>query len=119
MYKFIANRFLTLTQNLLVNYKLSEYHTGYRAFNREVLETINYNASCYCLAGDFVFGNEMLSVIFHGFHQQRSRTNRAGSLVLISGVRQYGFGRTARIASTPLAKNGALELEIYRLKSGV
>ena len=37
LYKYIANRFLTLTQNLLINYKLSEYHTGYRAFGREVL----------------------------------------------------------------------------------
>lgn len=65
LYKFVANRFLTLTQNLLVNYKLSEYHTGYRAFSREVLQGIDYNAN----SDDFVFDNEMLSqIIFHGFH---------------------------------------------------
>ncbi|MEL6141778.1 MAG: glycosyltransferase family 2 protein [Bacteroidota bacterium] len=65
IYKYIANRFLTATQNLLVSYKLSEYHTGYRAFSREVLETINFNAN----NDDFVFDNEMLSqIIFHGFH---------------------------------------------------
>jgi len=64
VYKYIANRFLTLTQNLLVNYKLSEYHTGYRAFSREVLETINFNAN----NDDFVFDNEMLSqIIFAKF----------------------------------------------------
>lgn len=64
LYKYIANRFLTLTQNLLVNYKLSEYHTGYRAFNREVLTTINFNEN----SDDFVFDNEMLSqIIFADF----------------------------------------------------
>ena len=51
VYKYIANRFLTFSQNLLVSYKLSEYHTGYRAFSREVLETINFNAN----SDDFVF----------------------------------------------------------------
>lgn len=65
LYKYISNRFLTLVQNLLVNYKLSEYHTGYRAFNREVLETINFNNN----SDDFVFDNEMLSqIIYAGFH---------------------------------------------------
>jgi glycosyltransferase involved in cell wall biosynthesis len=60
MYKYIFNRFLTLSQNILVGQKLSEYHTGYRAFSREVLETIDYNAN----DDDFVFDNEMLSQIF-------------------------------------------------------
>ncbi|NUN99589.1 MAG: glycosyltransferase family 2 protein [Saprospiraceae bacterium] len=64
LYKYIANRFLTLTQNLLVNYKLSEYHTGYRAFSREVLQGINFNQN----SDDFVFDNEMLSqIIYAGF----------------------------------------------------
>ncbi len=64
IYKYISNRFLTLSQNLLVNYKLSEYHTGYRAFSREVLETIDFNNN----SDDFVFDNEMLSqIIYAGF----------------------------------------------------
>jgi glycosyltransferase involved in cell wall biosynthesis len=64
LYKYIANRFLTMTQNLLVNYKLSEYHTGYRAFSKTVLEGINYNQN----NDDFVFDNEMLSqIIYAGF----------------------------------------------------
>lgn len=63
-YKYIANRFLTLTQNILVNYKLSEYHTGYRAFGRNVLEGINFNGN----SDDFVFDNQMLSqIIYKGF----------------------------------------------------
>lgn len=60
IYKFIANRLLTLTQNILLNQKLSEYHTGYRAFNREVLETVNYEAN----SDDFVFDNQMVAQIF-------------------------------------------------------
>lgn len=64
LYKYVANRFLTFVQNLLVRYKLSEYHTGYRAFSRQVLETINYEQN----SDDFVFDNEMLSqIIYAGF----------------------------------------------------
>jgi glycosyltransferase involved in cell wall biosynthesis len=64
MYKYIANRFLTAAQNLLIHYKLSEYHTGYRAFNREVLQTIQFNRN----SDDFVFDNEMLSqIVYAGF----------------------------------------------------
>lgn len=64
LYKYIANRILTLTQNILINYKLSEYHTGYRAFSGKVLRTINFNEN----SDDFVFDNEMLSqIIYAGF----------------------------------------------------
>ena len=60
IYKYIANRFLTLTQNILIDQKLSEYHTGYRSFSREVIEAIDYEAN----SDDFVFDNQMLSQIF-------------------------------------------------------
>lgn len=60
-YKYIANRILTLSQNILIRQKLSEYHTGYRAFSREVLESINYNIN----SDDFVFDNQMLAQIFY------------------------------------------------------
>ena len=61
LYKYISNRFLTLTQNILIWQKLSEYHTGYRAFARRVLESINYHAN----SDDFVFDNQILSQIFY------------------------------------------------------
>ena len=61
LYKYVANRFLTLTQNFLMWQKLSEYHTGYRAFSREVLEKINYEVN----SDDFVFDNQMLAQIFY------------------------------------------------------
>jgi glycosyltransferase involved in cell wall biosynthesis len=64
IYKYIANRFLTATQNLLINYKLSEYHTGYRAFSKEVLQSINFNGN----SDDFIFDNQMLSqIIYKGY----------------------------------------------------
>lgn len=63
-YKYIANRLLTFTQNVLSGYKLSEYHTGYRAFSREVLEKLALNEN----SDDFVFDNQMLSqIIYAGF----------------------------------------------------
>ncbi|PSL31854.1 glycosyltransferase family 2 protein [Chitinophaga ginsengisoli] len=60
IYKYIANRFLTLVQNLLLNQKLSEYHTGYRAFSGTVLKSIDFMAN----DDDFIFDNEMVSQIF-------------------------------------------------------
>jgi len=64
VYKYIANRILTLIQNLVLGAKLSEYHTGYRAFSREVLENLPLEEN----SDDFVFDNEMLAQgIFFGF----------------------------------------------------
>ena len=60
LYKYFFNRILTLAQNILIRQKLSEYHTGYRAFSRRVLESINYHAN----SDDFVFDNQMISQIF-------------------------------------------------------
>lgn len=59
IYKYIANRFLTFTQNVLMNQKLSEYHTGYRMFSKEALEAVNYNRN----SDDFIFDNQMLAQI--------------------------------------------------------
>lgn len=60
IYKYFFNRCLTFLQNLLMNQKLSEYHTGYRAFSAEVLRQIRYNVD----SDDFVFDNQMLAQIF-------------------------------------------------------
>jgi glycosyltransferase involved in cell wall biosynthesis len=65
LYKFIANRFLTLIQNILLNEKLSEYHTGYRAFSKEVLQSVNLEVC----DDDFIFDNEMVSQIFYKGYQ--------------------------------------------------
>ncbi len=64
VYKYISNRILTLVQNTLINQKLSEYHSGYRAFAAEVLKKINFSAN----SDDFIFDNQMISQIFyHGY----------------------------------------------------
>lgn len=61
IYKYIANRFLTLSQNILMSQKLSEYHTGYRAFSGNVLQKVDYHLN----SDDFVFDNQMLAQIFY------------------------------------------------------
>jgi glycosyltransferase involved in cell wall biosynthesis len=64
LYKYIANRFLTLFENLALRAKLSEYHTGYRAFSRKVLETLPLEEN----SDDFVFDNEILAqTVYFGF----------------------------------------------------
>lgn len=63
-WKYVANRFLTLAENILLGAKLSEYHTGYRAFSREILETLDLTNN----SDDFVFDNQMLAqILWHGF----------------------------------------------------
>ena len=61
MYKYVANRLLTFLQNLLLNQKLSEYHTGYRAYSGEVLRSLNLDAC----DDDFIFDNEVVSQVFY------------------------------------------------------
>ena len=63
-YKYYSNRFLTMTENMIIQQKLSEYHTGYRAFSRKVLETIPMLEN----SDDFVFDNQMLcQTLYFGF----------------------------------------------------
>ncbi|RWY52294.1 glycosyltransferase family 2 protein [Mucilaginibacter gilvus] len=61
MYKYLANRVLTLAQNILMNQKLSEYHTGYRAYSSAVLKAIPYHKN----SDDFVFDNQVVAQIFY------------------------------------------------------
>lgn len=115
LYKFVANRFLTLTQNLLVSYKLSEYHTGYRAFSREVLTGINYRAN----SDDFVFDNEMLSqIIYHRYHIAEvtcpTKYFDEASSINFKRSAQYGMGVLRVSISHWLQKRGLLNSEIYR-----
>lgn len=115
LYKYIANRFLTFTQNVLVRYKLSEYHTGYRAFSREVLETINFNAN----DDDFVFDNEMLSqIIYAGFDIGEVTCptkyfEEASSINLKRSIK-YGLGVLAVSVQHVLNKWGILRSPIYK-----
>lgn len=64
-YKYVANRFLTLSQNILMGQKLSEYHTGFRMFSAEVMRDINFNSN----SDDFIFDNQMLAQIFYAGYE--------------------------------------------------
>lgn len=114
LYKYIANRFLTFFQNLLIGYKLSEYHTGYRSFSREVLETIDFNAN----DDDFVFDNEMLSqIIYAGFDIGEVTCptkyfEEASSINLRRSIK-YGFGVLGVSIKHRLNKMGLLKTAIY------
>lgn len=61
LYKYVANRILTLIQNILMNQKLSEYHTGFRAYRIDVLKNINYHLN----SDDFIFDNQIIAQIFN------------------------------------------------------
>lgn len=93
LYKYIANRLLTLIQNIVFGAKLSEYHTGYRAFSREVLETLPLEEN----SDDFVFDNEMLAqALFFRFRFGEISCptryfDEASSINLRRSIR-YGFG---------------------------
>jgi glycosyltransferase involved in cell wall biosynthesis len=92
-WKYVANRFLTLAENVLLGAKLSEYHTGYRAFSRSILERVNLAAN----SDDFVFDNQMLAqMLWHGFSiaEVSCPTKyfpEASSINLRRSIR-YGFG---------------------------
>lgn len=117
MYKYIFNRFLTLSQNILINQKLSEYHTGYRAFSKEVLVTINYHAN----SDDFVFDNQMISQIFYaGFDIAEvtcpTKYFPEASSINFSRSMTYGIGVLGTSFTHFFNKLGLMKSEIYKTK---
>lgn len=93
LYKYVANRILTLSQNILMGQKLSEYHSGYRAFSKEIFEKINIEKN----SDDFVFDNQMLGQIFFAGYEIGEITcptkyfDEASSINFKRSV-QYGLG---------------------------
>lgn len=117
-YKYYFNRMLTFSQNLLINQKLSEYHTGYRAFSKEVLQKINYHAN----SDDFVFDNQMLSQIFMAGFDIAEVTcptkyfDEASSINFSRSV-TYGLGVLSVSFRHFLHKNGIMKSAIYTRKN--
>ncbi len=117
IYKYIANRFLTLFQNILIRQKLSEYHTGYRAFSSVVLKSINYKAN----SDDFVFDNQMIAQIFFAGFEIAEITcptkyfKEASSINFIRSVK-YGFGVLKTSFSYFLQKMKLAKFEIFEKK---
>jgi glycosyltransferase involved in cell wall biosynthesis len=114
LYKYFANRFLTLAQNMLMRQKLSEYHTGYRAFSREVLTTINFVVN----SDDFVFDNQMLSQIFYAGFQIAEITCptkyfKEASSINFKRSMTYGLGVLKVSLGYMLQKLGLVKLPMY------
>lgn len=117
-YKYVANRFLTLIQNLLLFQKLSEYHSGYRAFSIDLLKSINFEAN----SDDFLFDNQMIAQIFYKGYEIGEVTcptkyfEDASSINFRRSVR-YGIGVMLTSLSYRLNKWGLLKSAIFRSKA--
>lgn len=116
VYKYVANRFLTLAQNLLMSYKLSEYHTGFRAFSREVLENLPLEEN----SDDFVFDNEMIAqIVFFGYRigelscPTRYAAGESSSINFPRSVR-YGLGVLATSFKFRFHRLGLMRARIFR-----
>lgn len=117
MYKYIANRFLTMFQNVMIGQKLSEYHTGYRAFSKEVIQSIDFSHN----SDDFVFDNEMISQIFMNGYEIGEITCptkyfEEASSINFSRSMKYGLGVLRVSLVHRLHKWGLLKSPLYRRK---
>ena len=117
-YKYIFNRFLTLSENLLLNQKLSEYHTGYRAFSRKILEKINYHAN----SDDFVFDNQMLSqIVYAGFEIAEvtcpTKYFKEASSINFKRSMKYGMGVMGVSFLHFFCKAGLMKSELYKMRT--
>ncbi len=114
LYKYVANRALTFFQNIMLNQKIAEYHTGYRAFSRKVLERINYEID----SEDFIFDNEMLSqIIYFGYEIAEitcpTRYFEEASSINLSRSITYGLGVLKVSVVHRLCKWGLMKKKMY------
>jgi glycosyltransferase involved in cell wall biosynthesis len=117
-YKYVSNRFLTLAENLALGVKLSEYHTGYRAFSRNVLETLPLEAN----SDDFVFDNEMLAQAVHfgysiGEISCPTKYFEDASSINFGRSVKYGLGVLATSIKFVLQKWGLMRFPIFAVKN--
>ncbi|MGO8766592.1 MAG: glycosyltransferase family 2 protein [Limisphaerales bacterium] len=113
-WKYIANRFLTASENILLGAKLSEYHTGYRAFSRKILETLDLSKN----SDDFVFDNQMLAqILWHGFTIGEvscpTKYFKEASSINFRRSVKYGFGCLSVGMKFRLAKMGLARSELF------
>jgi glycosyltransferase involved in cell wall biosynthesis len=113
-YKYASNRFLTMTENAIINQKLSEYHTGYRAFSRKVLETIPMLEN----SDDFVFDNQMLcQTLYFGFDLGEVSCPALyfddASSISFSRSLTYGMGVMKTALKYAMAKRGISHFNIF------
>lgn len=115
LYKYIANRALTFFENIMLGQKLSEYHTGYRAFSADVIRSIDFSHN----SDDFVFDNEMASQVFMNGYEIGEITCptkyfKEASSINFSRSMKYGFG-VLRVSFTHrLHKWGLIKSKLYQ-----
>jgi glycosyltransferase involved in cell wall biosynthesis len=114
LWKYVANRFLTLVENILLGAKLSEYHTGYRAFSRELLEKLPIEVN----SDDFVFDNQMLAqIVWFGYiiAEVSCPTKYFAEASSINFQRsvKYGIGCLVTAMTFRLAKIGAVKSALF------
>lgn len=119
LYKYIANRFLTTAENILIKQKLSEYHTGYRAFSAEVLEKIPLLEN----SDDFVFDNEMLlQTMYFGFNVGEvscpAKYFDEASSISFRRSMTYGIGVMQTALKYFMSKRGNKSYEIFNPDGG-
>jgi glycosyltransferase involved in cell wall biosynthesis len=116
LYKYVANRFLTLVENILLGHKLSEYHTGYRAFSREILERLPLEEN----SDDFVFDNQMLAqIVWYGFRIGElscpTKYFEEASSINFSRSVTYGLGVLKTALQFRLQRLGLVSSKIFRV----
>jgi glycosyltransferase involved in cell wall biosynthesis len=116
-YKYLANRILTLAENMALGVKLSEYHTGYRAFSRRVLESLPLDAN----SDDFVFDNEMLAqAVYFGFRIGEiscpTKYFEDASSINFRRSVKYGFGVLATSLKFLLQRWGIMRSSIFEAR---
>ncbi len=119
VWKYIANRFLTLAENVLTGAKLSEYHTGYRAFSRELIERLPLDAN----SDDFVFDNEMLvQILWFGYTIAEvscpTKYFAEASSINFARSMKYGFGCLWTGLKFRLARAGIIKSSLFPDKPG-
>ncbi len=115
LYKYIANRLLTLFQNIMTGQKLSEYHTGYRAFTKEVIKNINLEQN----SNDFLFDNQMLSqIIYKGYEIGEitcpTKYFEEASSINLKRSSIYGIGVLGVSVKHFIARIGLYKSKLYR-----
>ncbi len=114
LWKYVANRFLTLAENILLGAKLSEYHTGYRAFTREILQCLPLQEN----SDDFVFDNQMLAqILWFGYTIAEvscpTKYFAEASSINFQRSVKYGFGCLSVGAKFRLAKMGLMKSKLF------
>lgn len=114
IYKYLANRVLTITENIVLGLNLSEYHTGYRAFSREVLETLPFDK----FSDDYLFDSQtLISAAYSGFSIGETPVPvryfpEAGSINFTRAA-EYGLGTLGVLGQFILAKSGMADFDIF------